>query len=308
MSVIRRVLGIASVVLVTACPGQRSMSQGSAAMGGLTSTTGPIADPSPDQEPVDGDGAASTDWDASTDWASALANGAPEPVPAEDMATIQKLMVALRVNDRAAVAHLIRYPLGDGIENAQDFIRHFDYFFDSATIRAVLEACKSPWYSWRGTGVERGLIWIESGKIRAITAETEKLRRKRAEAKAADALTLHPSVRNYDGVLANCNTKGNHIRVHEEGETVRYIAWKAGASTASAPELSLVTGDCSVSSGGNWDCPFKRGDYTYEVEIPGICSGENDDCEPHLTVTEGERVVADEVCRDTRSAKWQGPR
>jgi hypothetical protein len=210
------------------------------------------------------------------------------------------LLVALQANDRVAVSRLLAYPnLVEGVANAADFIRLYDNFFDAETIPEVIQACKSPpWHNWRGTSIGHGQVWIFGGKILSINVETDKLRRMRAEAKAADALTLHPSVRNYQRVLVDCETKHDHVRVHEESATVRYIAWKGGASLTSAPELSLA-GECELSSGGDRDCFFKQKASTYEVDIAGLCSGSGDDCLPTVTVTEGGRIRVDEVCRTT---------
>jgi hypothetical protein len=295
--VIDRTLGIAAVAgvgLVAACGAQRHTIA-------VSASSNESANGSPASVTVEA-GHVDTGVNAQVGFSAPArdANADAERVPAEDIMAIHKLLVALQANDRVAVSRLLAYSnLVEGVANAADFIRLYDNFFDAETIPEVIQACKSPpWHNWRGTSIGHGQVWIFGGKILSINVETDKLRRMRAEAKAADALTLHPSVRNYQRVLVDCETKHDHVRVHEESATVRYIAWKGGASLTSAPELSLA-GECELSSGGDRDCFFKQKASTYEVDIAGLCSGSGDDCLPTVTVTEGGRIRVDEVCRTT---------
>ena len=235
-------------------------------------------------------------------------------VPSEDMAVIQKLVAALRANDPAAVSRLIEYPIARSqpltpIDNAEAFVRLYSDFFDAKTISEIIETSKSPWHDWEGTWVAG--VGISSGKIFRLPIETAQQRQKAAEAKAAEALTLHPSVRSYERIRLDCMTKRHHVRIHEVGkqaETIggpgtalRYIAWTAGAKLNTAPEISIMGTMRVDGSAGNKVFTFKRGVYQYEVYDPAICTGEKDACEPNLVVSEGKRILSDQVCRRLRS-------
>ena len=242
-------------------------------------------------------------------------------VPDDDMATIRQLVAALSANDKSAVARLFRYPVAPSvplalIRNPEAFIRRYDELFDSKTIPLVLEGCKSPKANWERSAVTTsGPVWILGGEIIRLEVTTDKGRRAYARANAVDARTLHPSVRNYDAVLLECRTKRHYVRIHslpsdyvrirslpnERSWRARYIAWKAGASPRSAPELSL-TGGVVGGSAGSFGYAFKSGIYTYEVFVPvdHMCEG-GDDCEPNLTVMMGERALSQQICRRLRS-------
>jgi hypothetical protein len=266
------------------------------------------ATPSTTKEPSHADAGASAHVESAgpdTDMAA--------QVPSEDMAVIQKLVAALRANDPAAVSRLIEYPIARSqpltpIDNAEAFIRLYSDFFDAKTISEIIETSKSPWHSWQGTCVAG--VWIGSGKIFRLVIETAEQRQKAAEAKAAEALTLHPSVRSYARIRLDCITKRHHVRIHEVGkqaETIggpgtalRYIAWTAGAKLNTAPEISLM-GTVDDRWEGYRVFTFKRGVYQYEVTDPVICTGEKDACEPNLAVSEGKRILSNQVCRRLRS-------
>src|SRR5438128_2081595 len=153
-------------------------------------------------------------------------------LPAEERQAAEKLIQALTAGDKAAVAKLINYPLNrqqplPPIQNEKEFIENYADFFDSSTIRQIQAGEKDMFYSWRGLAIGRGLVWIDGGKIRAITIATSRQKEAAQAAKKRVQASLHPSARTYDRVLLSCKTKNYQVRIHEDAGKVRYFSWKA---------------------------------------------------------------------------------
>jgi hypothetical protein len=98
-------------------------------------------------------------------------------------------------------------------------------------------------------------------------------------------------------LVVDCATRHRRIHIHDLGTEARYLEWAAGSSVTEMPQV-MGTGTWEPDgSGGSRHYRFPRDASIYEMYVPALCSGKDDNCEPHLTVTEGKRVLADEVCR-----------
>jgi hypothetical protein len=306
--VIATVAGLTVVAACVAEPGRR---------------VGPLSDSGPNTTDPGADGSSITEEGRDAD-AGLKAQGEPgDPntdteydwmTPhADDLDTIRKLVAGLKANNKAAVSRLFKYPVAPSvplplIRTPEAFIRRYDELFDSKTIPFVLQGCKSP----KGIDAHGSLlttagpVWVRGGQIFRLDETTDKGLREYRKAKADDAQTLHPTVRNYEAIIVECRTKSHYVRIHslpnEASWRARYIAWKAGTSPSSAPELSLTGSREPGGSAGNMDYVFKSGTFTYEVLelVDYMCSG-GDNCEPRLIVMDGERELSHQVCRRLRS-------
>jgi len=253
----------------------------------------------------------------------------PSMSPPDDLVLLRKLLVALQSDDRTTVSRMIPYPLERAqplaaIPNAAEFIRHYDDFFDEKTIAAVDQASARVWYSheetlvaW-GEPVWEGLIEIVAGRIVALRVKTDKQHAEAIRARDAEAMTLHPSVRDYVAVILECENQHHHIRIHREAYDagaaaadvraplvdgvvpgLRYIAWKTGSPLTSKPELSLPGGTDprQLGSAGGGAYVFESGPYEYEVlYIPYACSEIDDTCRPQILVSLNHKLVSREAC------------
>ncbi|HXX65885.1 MAG TPA: hypothetical protein VEK07_01810, partial [Polyangiaceae bacterium] len=182
-------------------------------------------------------------------------SGSSSIPPPEDLVALRTLLAALQANDRATVSRLMPYPVDRSqplasVANPEEFLRNYDDFFDANTIALVVNASDGVWHSGGQTLVawgERGLIDIVSGRLVEVRVETDQQHAKAARAREAEAMTLHPSVRDYAAVVLECENKHHHIRIHREldptnnagsdtgavagaelAPRLRYIAWKTG--------------------------------------------------------------------------------
>jgi hypothetical protein len=73
--------------------------------------------------------------------------------------------------------------------------------------------------------------------------------------------------------------------------------------------MGAATDAVDCRTGGTWEpdgqlgdgaFTFKNGAYSYDVSETANCSGQNDDCEPRLSVSKGTLVLSSEVCRHHR--------
>jgi hypothetical protein len=222
-----------------------------------------------------------------------------QDVPKDDLKTAQQFLESIRKPDKVAIAKLVRYPLRrrqplPPIVNEKDFAENFEDFFDSKTVAEVL-ADTEIWNTWRGTAIGRGLVWIDSGQIKAINLSTSRQDRAAQIEKTRIAATLHPSARNYDSVAFMCKTKSYQIRVHDDKGTLRYYSWKANQPLSSKPDLAL-TGKMELEgNGGNATFTFKNGEYTYLLDRTVICGP---DCNSYLVVLQGNSTLLREACDD----------
>jgi len=85
------------------------------------------------------------------------------------LAFFERLQLALRKNNRQAVALMVSYPLLTNIGHKKTRLRdrrqllsHFDEVFDPNTRCAILGATKRDvWGNWRGFTIANGVVWFE---------------------------------------------------------------------------------------------------------------------------------------------------
>jgi hypothetical protein len=177
---------------------------------------------------------------------------AAQTLPSQERQAAEKLIQALTVGDKAAVAKMINYPLNrqqplPPIRNEKEFIENYSDFFDSDTIRQIQASEKDMSYSWRGLSIGPGLVWVDGGKVRAITIATARQMAAAQAAKKQMQASLHPSARTYDRVLFSCKTKNYQIRIHAD----------AGGSLFFVESESAVIGKTRP-------CPHWRGTSRWE--------------------------------------------
>ena len=220
---------------------------------------------------------------------------------AADYLAAKKLQMALRKNDRQAVANLVQFPLPNekplaSVRNAHEFLARWDEFFDSTTIPTVLAANAGD-YGWRGIALTGGIVWFEKGKIRAINSQTAAYQKALQAAIKQDGTKLYPSARGYDKVTFECTTKKLYIRAQQHGDDLRYFAWKKAASLLSKPELELTGGKYDPQgTGGNYNLEFDNNGFTYSLNVGHYLCGE--DCKDYLVVSQGDKQMSNEICTE----------
>jgi hypothetical protein len=225
-----------------------------------------------------------------------------------DVKTIEKFLAFAQQGQKKEAAEMVRFPIRrkkplSPISNAQEFIAHFDDFFNPTTLAAV-EANKADLMeSWRGTSIAGGSIYADGGKIIAINLETEKQTADAAKALAAEQKTVHSSVDKYEEISFACNTPAHWVRVQRTlgAERYRYVSWRPGEKMSAVPELVLENGDAEVQgSGGGIIYRFEDGKTTYEVIETGVCGK---DCHSYLQITKGKKTISKDACGETKPAK-----
>ena len=235
---------------------------------------------------------------AQTDTTSDVAQ---DPAYAKDYLAAKKLQMALKKNDRQAVANLVRFPLLNekplaSIRNSKEFLARWDEFFDATSTPALLTA-DAEQYGWRGIALLNGTVWFEKGKIRAINSQTAAYQKALQAAIKQDGAKLYPSARGYDKVTFQCTTKKLFVRAQKHGDDLRYFAWKRGANLLTKPELELVGEKYDPQgTGGNFDLEFRKEDFTYTVSVGHNLCGE--DCNDYLAVSQGDKKLSNEVCTE----------
>ena len=219
----------------------------------------------------------------------------------KDYAAAKKFQLALKKNDRQAVANLVHFPLLNekplaSIRNSKEFLARWDEYFDSTTIPTVL-AANALDYGWRGIALTGGIVWFDKGRISSINLETPAYKAALSAAKKMDDSKLYVSARGYDSISFQCSTKKLFVRAQKHGDDLRYFAWKKGASLLTKPELELVGGKYDPQgTGGNFDLEFRKEDFTYTVSVGHNLCGE--DCNDYLVVSQGDKKLSNEVCTE----------
>lgn len=217
----------------------------------------------------------------------------------DDYATAETLQAALKNGDKDQVASLISYPLGRDyplppIENAKDFIVHWDEFFDAARIKSLTDATPEE-VGWRGVMLEQGCVWFEDAKITSLNCKTAAYDEIWKKAREVEGQGLYKTAQGYDRIAIKCETKSLQVRMQYHGDDLRYFVWKKGQDTKEKPQLELHNGIYEPQgSGGNLNLIFTNPPYTYDLYIANLCG---EDCNNYLTVSEGEKEISRSVCK-----------
>lgn len=221
-------------------------------------------------------------------------------VSEKDMQAAQNLIKALKANDKAAVASMIRYPLRRQeplvpIVNAKEFQEHYEEYFNASTIVQVEQGLNDILNNWQGTALGGGLIWLDAGQIISINLGTDLQKQALKKAKAEELSSLHPSARNFERTWMICKTQKHFIRIQSliAEDKVHYFSWKAGIPNSEKPELELAGIMDIQGSGGNTLFTFKNGKYTYEIYKSVVCG---EDCNSYLTVKKDGKEIQKDRC------------
>lgn len=221
-----------------------------------------------------------------------------DAIYAADYAAAKALKLALRKNDRRAVARLMAYPVGrnkplPSIKTEQQFLESWDDYFGPASVQRLLNATPGE-FGWRGVQLDNGSVWFSQGKVSRLNLETATYRKKLKAAISEESKMLTATARNYDALEFECQTAAHHVRVQQHGKDLRYFAWGRGEKLSGEPQLALRGGRLiPQGTGGNHDYDFKNGEYIYRVEVTHICG---EDCNDYLTVEKNGQELSREVC------------
>ena len=222
---------------------------------------------------------------------------------AGDYKVADQFQAALKADDRKAMAALIAYPLSreaplTPITKAEDFVAHWDEFFDAATTKELLDG-KAEQYGWRGIALDNGRVWFGQGHVVSIFTETAAGKQALANAKLAESKTLYPSVRGYTKVAFVCSTSTLNVRTQYHGKDLRYFAWKQKAAYSTKPDIELHGGTYDPQgTGGNFILSFKNRGFSYVWEVGHNLCGE--DCNDYLEVMKGKKMVSRQVCTEAK--------
>ncbi|MBL8711258.1 MAG: hypothetical protein JNM12_00040 [Alphaproteobacteria bacterium] len=209
-----------------------------------------------------------------------------------------KFQQALKNDDKKAVANLIYYPLERDypltpIKTPEEFVTHWDEFFDAKFTNEVL-AAKPEQIGWRGVQLVNGLVWFKDAKVYRIQYNTSTFEKIFEEAKEKEGQSINSEARGYTNLLLTCETKSKRIRVQRHGDVIRYFVWKKGDSLTEKPELNLVGDYLPDGNGGNGHYTFKNHDYSYVVEDFVLC--EDPVCHKNLIINKNDTEISNQVC------------
>lgn len=115
--------------------------------------------------------------------------------------------------------------------------------------------------------------------------------------KVKDQSNIHPSAKNYDSIVLECQTKKHHIRIHAlKEDKVKYFSWKKDQSISSAPEIALTGIVRTAGSMHNSTYYFKNGSFVYEI-MEGF-QEDNPEVYPILTITKNGQEITREFCQE----------
>ncbi|HKQ10701.1 MAG TPA: hypothetical protein VJS85_05880 [Rhizomicrobium sp.] len=215
-----------------------------------------------------------------------------------DIEAAKAFQKSLKNNQRGAIARMVSYPINRDfplppIKSPQEFLAHWDEYFDKANTAALLNSTPEE-VGWRGIMLANGLVWFNNERVFALNLRTSLYQTRLEEVRRQEAATLYPSVRGYQKVEVTCSTKTKHIRIQEYRDGVRYFVWPKGASLSQEPELALRGEMQFDGSGGNAVYTFRNGAFRYEFYRVRICGT---DCDDRLTVFRNEKSISNQVCR-----------
>jgi hypothetical protein len=229
---------------------------------------------------------------------SAFAQDASDSYKA-DYDCAKQLQIALKNNDKKAVARLFSYPVKQEyplppIKSADDFIAHWDEFFDAENIKWIIEDTPDQ-IGWRGVQLVNGSLWFNDGKIFAFHFRTDLFQKNFTRAKSDEEASINAEAHGYNRVLVRCEAQTKFIRIQEHDDGAHYFVWKKGESLSKKPELNLVGTQVFDGSGGNSHYTFENHGYSYVLDDPVLCE---DVCHKTLTVSKDGKEITNQVCRD----------
>ena len=216
----------------------------------------------------------------------------------DDEVAAKVFQQALRSNDKKAVANMIYYPLERefplvSIETPDDFVAHWDEYFDADITKEVLEA-KPEQIGSHGVQLVNGLIWFKDAKVFKIHYRTSVFQKLFKEAKEKEGQFINSEAQGYKRLILSCQTKTKFIRIQEHNDGIHYFVWKKGESLTSKPELNLIGEYFPDGSGGNGHYTFKNHGYSYVVEDVILC--ENLVCHKKLIISKNGSEISNQVC------------
>ncbi|MEX2492727.1 MAG: hypothetical protein WD425_13300 [Nitrospirales bacterium] len=193
---------------------------------------------------------------------------------------VQKLINAVKADNKKQVAALVNYPLGrryplKSIKNQEEFIENYSTLFDEKLKKEIIEFNpeRDIFWNWQGIALLHGGIWLDfDGKIRSLNFDSDKEQVQWDRAIEKEKTRLHPSIRNFTKPILEGETKTHIIRIDQEGDefygNYRYSSWTITKTTKDRPDLVIRNGEMELEgTGGNHHYVFKNGKYIYTIYI-----------------------------------------
>lgn len=224
---------------------------------------------------------------------------AVQAVAQENQKAITSFISTVKQHDKQALADKVVYPLRrqyplPPVNDKQEFLARYSEIVDDSLISTILHSDPAKDWStvgWRGTMLNRGMVWIdESGKVTGINYQTQKEAAKRAALIAADKATLNPAIRDFKAPVMAFETEKYRVRIDDMGDDeFRYTSWSLQQPKGDAPELIVMDGKFKwEGSGGNHHFLFENRDYTYKVEVTRMGKERQP---PTLIITKGDKTI-----------------
>jgi len=207
-----------------------------------------------------------------------LATPSAYAAEAENQHHIKAFIQAVHDHYAENIAQCMVYPLQRGqsipsVKNSEEMIARFDEVFDPTLVEMITSSDpEKDWdtVGWRGTMFRNGMIWMDDdGKITAINYQSDMEKKRAKQLLEAERATLHASVKKFHKPMLQWQTSKFRIRVDDLGEgKYRYASWAIDKPFSDEPSLILYDGILTVDgSGGNAHYTFKKGTYTYVLDI-----------------------------------------
>ena len=198
-------------------------------------------------------------------------------------AVISKFIMELKNGDKEAIAQRVKYPNHfmsfpiPPLQNKEDFIRHYDKFFDDSLLTIIINSDPSTDWAevgWRGIMLHQGIVWIdENGSLMAINYSTKEQQEYREKALTADKFTLHKRLRNFEYPVKNWETASYRIRIDDiDGKgNYRLTAWNRPKSCLLKPDVIVENGIFELDgNGGNRYYLFVEGNIKYTCYVANL--------------------------------------
>jgi hypothetical protein len=213
---------------------------------------------------------------------------------------INAFIAEVKAGNKAAIAKRLHFPFKREypipvIKNKEEFIKRYDEIFDVKLVGLISKTdADHDWYAggWRGIMFLDGDLWLNyDGSLKAVnhqSAAEEKIKQKMI---AADRKSVHPSLIKYSRPVHILKTAKYLIRIDDlDHANYRYAAWKASAKMTDTPDIVITNGKfVADGTGGNHSYVFKKGEYTYTIEI--LIIGAIDSPPANLVVSKGDKEI-----------------